>query len=44
MYKRQVLLAAARDRGLAARLVHDDALDSELRATDWVLVLSLIHI
>lgn len=33
-----VLLAAARDRGLAARLVHDDALDSELRATDWVLV------
>ncbi len=33
-----VLLAAAQARGLAARLVHDDARDSELRATDWVLM------
>ena len=33
-----VLFEIARARGLHALLIHDDAADSDLRATDWVLL------
>jgi hypothetical protein len=33
-----VLFEIARSRGLHAMLVHDDAADSDLRVTDWVLL------
>ena len=33
-----VLLSLARDKGLAPMLIHDEAENSRLRATDWLLL------